>query len=77
MVKLHCDRCGEEIKNEYYTISFYQYDANPVCDVYDYATTACCASSYTRDSALQVLNSQKMYCQNCKSKIEKFISSKE
>ena len=74
MVKIHCDRCGGEIKNEYYTINFYQYDANPKGDIYDYATTACCASSYTRDSALQALNSQKMYCKKCKSEIENFIS---
>lgn len=75
MVKLYCNRCGKEIKKEYYTISFHQYDANPVCDVYDYATACCASSSYTRDSALQVLNSQTMYCHNCKSKIEEFISN--
>lgn len=75
MVKIHCDRCGDEIKNEYYTIGFYRYDTDPV--VYDFATSACCASSYTRDSALQVLNAQKMYCNRCKSEIEKFIFNKE
>lgn len=73
MVKLHCDRCGKEIKNEYYTIGFYRYDTSPVCDTYDYAT-ASCAASYTRDSALQVLNAQKMYCDKCKNEIEKFIN---
>ena len=63
MVKIHCDRCGEEIKQEYYTINFYQYDANPKGDTYDWATAASCASSYTRDSALQVLNAQKKFKQ--------------
>ena len=75
MVKLYCNRCGKEIKKEYYTINFYQYDANPVYDAYDYATTCCASSPYTRDSALQVLNSQAMYCDNCKVKIEEFISN--
>lgn len=78
MVKLYCNRCGKEIKNEYYTIIFYSYDADPKSDVYDWAT-ACCSSSssYTRDSALQVLNSQTMYCKKCKCEIENFISNKE
>lgn len=73
MVKLHCDRCGKEITNEYYTISFYQYDADPKGDMYDWATSASCASSYTRDTALQVLNAQTMYCNKCKCEIEKFM----
>lgn len=75
MVKIHCDRCGGEITNKYYTINFYQYDVSPKGDAYDYATVSYCASSYTRDSALQVLNSQKMYCTKCKCEIENFISS--
>ena len=74
MVKIHCDRCGGEIKNEYYTINLYKYDVNPQGDIYDWATTASCAASYTRDSALQVLNAQKMYCDKCKNEIEKFIN---
>jgi len=73
MVKLHCDRCEQEIKEKYYTINFYSYDTEPKCDLTcDYAS-ASCYSSYTRDSALQVLNSQKIYCEKCKSEIEKFI----
>lgn len=77
MVKLHCDRCGEEIKDKYYTFNFYVYDVYPRDDrVYD-----CCDSasfgSYTRDSALQVLNSQKMYCEKCKNEIDLFISKNQ
>ena len=76
MVKLHCDRCQEEIKEKYYTINFWEYDTNPKYDTYDCAT-ANCAASYTRESALQVLNSQKMYCKKCRNEIENFICSKE
>lgn len=73
MVKLHCDRCEAEIKDKYYTINFWAYDTNPRYNEYDCASA--CASSYTRESALQVLNAQKMYCSKCKNDIEKFISN--
>lgn len=73
MVKLHCDRCEEEIKESYYTISFYSYETEPKRDeMCDYAT-ASYYSPHTRDSALQILNAQRMYCAKCKDKIEKFI----
>ena len=73
MVKLHCDRCGAEIKDKYYTIGFSVYETNPKDD---WATTACCATGYSssRDGALSMLNAQKMYCSRCKQDIEKFIS---
>lgn len=74
MVKLCCDRCGKEIEALYYTISFWPYYTNPKYNEYDCATA--CASSYTRESALQVLNSQKMYCCECKEEIEKFMMEK-
>lgn len=74
MIKIHCDRCGKEIKNKYYTINFNSYDADPQ---YDYNTT-CYATGYStnsREGVLKMLNSQKMYCEDCKKEIEKFISN--
>ena len=71
MVKIHCDRCGAEIKDRYYTVNIYGYDTNPK---YDYYATAACASSSTRDDILRILNAQKIYCKDCIEKIEKFIN---
>ena len=73
MVKIHCDRCCAEIKDKYYTINFWEYDTNPKYD--DCATASACSSSHTRDSALQMLNAQKMYCKKCRNEIENFICS--
>lgn len=72
MVKLCCDRCGKEITDRYYTISINGYYVNPK---YDYYTTADCASacSNNRDDILRTLNSIKMYCKDCRDKIEEFI----
>ena len=74
MVKLHCDRCSKEIKDRYYTVNIYSYDTNPKYDCY---TTADCASAYSgdRDSVLRMLNSTKMYCKDCRDKIEAFINN--
>jgi hypothetical protein len=70
MVKLHCDRCGEEIKDKYYTINCWEYDTHP-------KSRDCCMaeaySSYSRESALEMLNSQKMYCIKCRNEFENFI----
>ena len=76
MVKLHCDRCGEQIKDKYYTINIYSYDVDPK---YDCSTIADCAYAYSnsRDGMLRMLNSQKMYCKDCVNKIEKFIGSNQ
>lgn len=73
MVKLHCDRCGEEIKDKYYTINFWEYETNPKC--IDYAKAEAFCEAHSRESALEMLNSQKMYCKKCRNEIENFISS--
>lgn len=71
MVKLYCDRCGKEIKDKYLTINFWEYDINAR---YEISTVADCSlSSYNRTSALQELNSQKMYCKHCIEEVKKFI----
>jgi hypothetical protein len=79
MVKLFCNRCEAEIKDKYYTINFINfnvYEVNPRPE--DYLAT-CAANTYSaasRESILAQLNSQKMYCNNCKEAIEKFINNK-
>jgi hypothetical protein len=74
MVKFHCDRCGKEIKDKYYTINMNEYDVNPK---YDYGITSCASalSNVSRDSILVVLNNTKMYCDECKDKIKAFIKN--
>ena len=77
MVKIHCDRCKKEITENYYTINFYEQELypkyEPACD----CATASYYSPHTRESALQLLNAQKMYCVKCKNEIEKFIAYEE
>ena len=72
MVKIHCDRCREEIKDRYYTVNIYGHDTNPK---YDCATVADGAYSNSRESILRTLNATKMYCKNCRDKIEAFINN--
>lgn len=72
MVKIHCDRCGAEIKDRYYTVNIYGYDTNPK---YDYYATTDCACSNSREDILRTLNATKMYCKDCRDKIEAFINN--
>lgn len=74
MVKIHCDKCGKEIKDRYYTVNIYGYDTNP--QYADFAT-ADCASAYsnTREGMLKMLNNTKMYCKNCVNKVEGYLQS--
>lgn len=74
MVKIHCDRCGAEIKDKYYTVNIYSHDTHPK---YDYCATADCACSSSRDDILRTLNATKMYCMDCKNKIEAFVNQCE
>jgi hypothetical protein len=71
MVRLHCDRCEREIKDKYYTINIYSHDVNPQYSFATYADTACASNS--REDILRTLNTTKMYCKDCKAKIESFI----
>ena len=74
MVKLYCDRCGEEIKEEYYyTINIYKTELHPKTSI---STLANAMSSYTEKSSYERLSSEKMYCNKCKSEIEKFVNGK-
>lgn len=73
MVKIHCDRCGEEIKNKYYTVNIYGYDTNPQPSMTTAYASAACSS--TREDILRTLNATKMYCKDCRDKIEAFINN--
>ena len=71
MVKLYCDKCGKEIKDKYYTININEHDKYSTNKI---STDDCIATAYSaRDDALKMLNSQKMYCKNCKDKVESFL----
>lgn len=74
MVKIHCDRCGAEIKGTtYYTVSIYAEDINPKTEYSVYAETAIqnCSTN------MKVLfNTKPQYCKKCRDEIEKFITNK-
>lgn len=70
MIKMICDRCGEEIKGTtYYTISIYAEDINPKMQHSVYAETAI----QNLANAFSVINAKPQYCKECKDKIEAFI----
>lgn len=73
MIKMHCDRCGEEIKGTtYYTISIYADDINPAPEeTVAYAT----AVQNLQTNALAMFNAKKQYCKDCRDKIEAFINN--
>ena len=70
----HCDKCGTEIKDKYYTVNIYSYDTNPQHYYYD-ATGCASSASSSREDILRTLNSIKMYCKDCRDKIEEFINN--
>ena len=75
MIKMHCDRCGEEIKGTtYYTISIHADDINPSID-YSKSLTTALQNFKTNSSAL--FNTKKQYCEKCRDEIEAFINNKE
>ena len=73
MIKMHCDRCGKEIKGTtYYTISIYADDINPKpVETVTYAT----AVQNFETNTLALFNSKKQYCKKCRDEIEEFINN--
>lgn len=68
MIKMHCDRCGKEIKGTtYYTISIYAEDIETVA----YAT----AVQNIQTNTLAMFNAKKQYCKDCRDEIEMFINN--
>lgn len=74
MVKIHCDKCGAEIKNKYYTVNIYGHDINPQPSITTAYASVACSSSNSREDILRTLNATKMYCWECRDKIEAFIN---
>lgn len=70
MVKIHCDRCGAEIKEKhYYTIVVGKAELNPKYE-YNLETFGAASSAHISvhtpyQSPFEQLNSQKMYCKQC------------
>lgn len=73
MIKMHCDRCGEEIKGTtYYTVSIYAEDINPKTEYSVYADTAIqnCSTNMK-----MLFNAKPQYCKKCRDEIEAFIGN--
>lgn len=66
MVKLYCDKCGKEIKDKYYTVAFTEHYTMSVYSDGKLSTI----DTYIRPTAFEELNSQKIYCSECKNKLE-------
>lgn len=74
MIKMHCDRCGEEIKG----VSYYAININKKSHVFvDYPSAiTSLTSSYSANSNANIpINAEKHYCEKCKNEIETFISN--
>lgn len=73
MIKLCCDRCGEEILDLfYYTIKI---NRDTVCTNYNSALTAVTSvTGVCNSNTLQSVNHEKQYCKKCKDEIEAFIN---
>lgn len=73
MVKIHCDKCENEIKEAYYyTVNICKVELSPQYDYY----VDCSGSSsavYREKSPYEQLKYQRMYCQDCVDKINKLI----
>ncbi|MBO5828807.1 MAG: hypothetical protein J6R59_10220 [Paludibacteraceae bacterium] len=75
MIKMHCDRCGEEIKGTtYYTIRIYGNDINPKND---YSVTTATAIQNSNTNLMALFNAEKQYCEDCKEDIEYYIDNRE
>lgn len=75
MIKLICDRCGKEIDGDkYYTINIFSNDIYPTYNNITNAvyTQSSCLNS--RESILEMFNRTKIYCKNCRDKIEKIVT---
>ena len=69
MIKYFCDRCGREIEDKAYTVSF---SLKPMkYDVYQYAA----------ETSINVVNIQQLeppiYCTDCKEEFEYFLKNKK
>lgn len=77
MIKICCDRCGTEIENKYYTIDIYEHDMNLKNNGYTADIYNGSGYSNTRVNILKMLNSQEVYCEKCKEKIQAYFRSND
>lgn len=73
MVKLHCDKCGAEIKDKYYTIYIGEVEVIPSKRDYNLSDCADAIAAAYNQSPFEKLNSTAMYCKNCKNKVEAYL----
>ena len=70
MIKIHCDRCEQEIKGtSYYTISIYAEDIDPIKSMKSMTTVI----QNLNENMGNALGQKRHYCEECKKEIEKFI----
>ena len=72
MVKLHCDRCKKEIKDKYYTINIHEVNLCSEDSVASAIDSLCLCTTKIK-TPYEKLKSTKMYCKNCKDKIESIL----
>ena len=76
MVKIYCDRCGEEIKQDYYYTVYVrvtELNSKTEYSITDCANALSALTNNVEKSPYEKLNSQTMHCEKCKNDIENFI----
>ncbi len=71
MVIRKCDRCGEVIKNNYWTIDIFEKQDNTM------RNTAIGASNNISENIKMMLNQKEEYCQKCIDEIKDTINTKK
>lgn len=75
MIKLYCDKCGEEIKDKYYTINVCEQKISSKRNSLQELADAFSNSNYESKTPYGELSSQTMYCEKCKDGIKTFINN--
>lgn len=71
MIKRICDRCGKEIKDNYWTISIYEKEDSTI------RVSSAGAANNIRQNMNRLLNKEKEYCKECIEEIGKVINKTE
>lgn len=71
MIIRKCDRCGNVIKNNYWTIDIYEKQDNTM------RNTARGFSNNLQEDVNAILNRKEEYCQKCIDEIKDVINTKE
>lgn len=70
MIKLLCNKCGNEITDKYFTVNISSFEIEP--RIHPVTVTYTAALS-TPDDALTSLINKKIYCKYCKESVEHFL----